>query len=734
MSSKIARPNSIQSMTRTVSLTTDPFVCHRVSSPIKRPSDSTIKVGQKVYVSSLSLAGTVNGLFVMASKVKVIEQAKPTRSISRSPTMPLKPTKSTKAPTMKSTKSTAITLKSTKSTATPLKSTRSSVTTLKSTKSTATPHIHRSSRPTASPKSTKSAVTVGTLKSTKSTAISGTLRSAVASKPTKSTAVLRTSSSVAPRPKSTPPEPRQTKSPNARPTIHRAQSSSPQRNESPAPKMVRSQTEPEDMVANLLSAKESYALQVQEKNREIVSLKHALETSQTLQHRLARETEAAHARASLTVQTEQHVDRLEQRVQGLLNERAETQQRHGLEKREWVAYGDQLKKQLADRDHALATAEKEYATLCIANEDLIRSYERAIAELRDQQLSERTAWEARQGALQTLIDNLRQERFWPAEIQDEAPNPHQRLEAQLELTTQELDRERESIQRMVMDHNQLKQEIKRLREVSSSSHQECERFKSMLEKEVEARRRLMEENDMALETKSRLEEENEQIRLSHGKTQHDLAEMLKRLAAVDRKNQGANDASLMAQLREENEKLLETQKHLEQECMSLMDELVVLGNSESKGIEPWNREIEQLKTQVSRERKRYEDMEQALELKLERLNKELVDLESLVENKVFNETELEERLETERNRVRQLEVRVKEAERIVMIPTPTSPTYPLTEIYCEICEVSGHDLMLCTMLNDLSVGQSKSRNSYCVNCDVFDTHPTEQCPNQDETF
>lgn len=504
--------------------------------------------------------------------------------------------------------------------------------------------------------------------------------------------------------------------------------------------MVRSQTNPDDMITSLLSAKESYAIQVKEKTSEIDQLRRALQDSQASQTRMARETEQANARASLSISLQAQVDRLEQRIQCLVKEGEELKRVHYLETRDQAAYLDQLGKQLADRDHALATVEKDYAQMRQVNLDTVRSCEARLLEIKKEREIERGQWESRLGGLQGLVERLRQERFVP-EVQDDSVNQHQRLETQLDLTTQELDREREKMERMAMEMGQLKEELKRLHVLSNASDIEYQQLKNLLEKEVEEKRQMMEEMGAALEAQNRLEEENESIRLSHGKAQHDLAELLKRLAAMDKKNnQGTGEDTLIANLREENERLLEAQKQSEQECMRLMDELLTLGHTKNKEV-PWNRELEHLRAQVSRERKRYEDMEWTLEQKIERLNKELVDLESLVENKVFNETELEERLESERKRVGMLEIRLKETERQIMIPTPTSPVYQLKlnqptvrNSYCEICEVYGHDLMLCTALNDLSIGQPEETKFYCLNCDVFDTHSTEQCPNQDETF
>ncbi|KAG1101811.1 hypothetical protein G6F42_017452 [Rhizopus arrhizus] len=176
--------------------------------------------------------------------------------------------------------------------------------------------------------------------------------------------------------------------------------------------------------------------------------------------------------------------------------------------------------------------------------------------------------------------------------------------------------------------------------------------------------------------------------------------------------------------------------------MRLMDELLAIEKVESGATQEVNddrmyqREIEQLKLQVNREVKKYQDLEQSKEAKIHKLYKELSDLESLVENKVFNETELEEAIECEKRKVRMLEGRLREEEeknRRLPIHAPLSPTSPqyslfnrqhhqqkrsstgsfslmtstsmdtvsdhgnlLESAYCEICDEYGHEVMTCS--------------------------------------
>jgi hypothetical protein len=179
-----------------------------------------------------------------------------------------------------------------------------------------------------------------------------------------------------------------------------------------------------------------------------------------------------------------------------------------------------------------------------------------------------------------------------------------------------------------------------------------------------------------------------------------------------------------------------------------MDELLAIekigsdvgGNSTSDRSQMYRREIEQLKLQVSRETKQFNDLLNSKDAKYDQLSKELADLESLVESKVFNETELEEALENEKRKVRALELKLHEEEeknknlvnkhqQQYAPMSPTSPQYPvfqgqqyqpkrsstgsfslmtsssfdtisdhgnlLENVYCEICEEYGHDVITC---------------------------------------
>ncbi|EPB81853.1 hypothetical protein HMPREF1544_11402 [Mucor circinelloides 1006PhL] len=537
----------------------------------------------------------------------------------------------------------------------------------------------------------------------------------------------------------------------------------------------------------LVSAKESYAVRVQEKDDEIVRLKRLLDSSSQATHELAKitsERDAAVSRASMSEAMEkQHskvIERLDLRVRSLQKQLETQQQRHEAQQRDHAAQMDQIRKQLTERDEAAAIVERECSELRRDHVKMIEAFEATIEQRTREHTTAMTNKDAHIAKLQMMVNDLMYPSTASPVVEDDSTR--HRLEAQLELTTSELDKERELIKSQTLEISHLKDEIKRLHRVSVCSSSDFYQLRAELEHEIEDKRRIMEEADAALEVQTRLEEENERIKLTNEKTQRDLADVLRKLATSEKERGSADLLAKYSQLEAENERLSLQQRQTEHECMRLMDELLAIEKVESGATQEVNddrmyqREIEQLKLQVNREVKKYQDLEQSKEAKIHKLYKELSDLESLVENKVFNETELEEAIECEKRKVRMLEGRLREEEeknRRLPIHAPLSPTSPqyslfnrqhhqqkrsstgsfslmtstsmdtvsdhgnlLESAYCEICDEYGHEVMTCSAYKQNTVMDDYgSRSSYyCVNCDVFDTHPTEDCPNQDETF
>ncbi|KAL7321282.1 hypothetical protein PS15m_001068 [Mucor circinelloides] len=537
----------------------------------------------------------------------------------------------------------------------------------------------------------------------------------------------------------------------------------------------------------LVSAKESYAVRVQEKDDEIVRLKRLLDSSSQATHELAKitsERDAAVSRASMSEAMEkQHskvIERLDLRVRSLQQQLETQQQGHEAQQRDHAAQMDQIRKQLTERDEAAAIVERECSEIRRDHVKTIQAFEATIEQRAREHTTAMTNKDAHIAKLQTMVNDLMYPSTASPVVEDDSTR--RRLEAQLELTTSELDKERELIKSQTLEISHLKDEIKRLHRASVCSSSDFYQLRAELEYEIEDKRRIMEEANAALEVQTRLEEENERIKLTNEKTQRDLADVLRKLATTEKERGSADLLAKYSQLEAENERLSLQQRQTEHECMRLMDELLAIEKVESGATQEANddrmyqREIEQLKLQVNREVKKYQDLEQSKEAKIHKLYKELSDLESLVENKVFNETELEEAIECEKRKVRMLEGRLREEEeknRRLPIHAPLSPTSPqyslfnrqhhqqkrsstgsfslmtstsmdtvsdhgnlLESAYCEICDEYGHEVMTCSAYKQNTVMDVYgSRSSYyCVNCDVFDTHPTEDCPNQDETF
>ncbi|GAN02358.1 hypothetical protein MAM1_0021c01801 [Mucor ambiguus] len=752
------------------------------------------------------------GLFVLATKVMALEDSQKKKIVPHiSKTTAIATTKkshssSTSTSTANKRKSMIVTSSTTTSTST------TTTTNATSRSTSSTPKRHRSATTTVAPlNSSKSARTLPTTRSSKAPLPTRSTPSGATKKMSTSTRTnkpaLKKSSSMS------------TSSTDCHHHHHRSSQQQQQQQQEQQQKRLSADVELERMHAlleksrqekralsqqmdsqeaaweRLVSAKESYAVRVQEKDDEIARLKRLLDNSSQATHELAKmtsERDAALSRASMSEAMEkQHskvIERLDLRVRTLQQQLEAQQQHHEAVQRDHAAQMDQVRKQLTERDEAAALVERECSELRLGHVKTIRAFETTIEQREREYTTTVANKDTHIDKLQLMINDL----MYPSTASPiaEDDSTRRRLEAQLELTTSELDKERKLIKAQILEISHLKDEIKRLHRVSVCSSSEFYQLRSELEHEIEDKRRIMEEANAALEVQARLEEENERIKLTNEKTQRDLADVLRKLATTEKERGSADLLAKCSQLEAETERLMSEKKQTEHECMRLMDELLAIEKVESSATQDvpdddkmYRREIEQLKLQVNREVRKYQDLEQSKEAKIHKLYKELSDLESLVENKVFNETELEEAIESEKRKVRMLEGRLREEEeknRRLPIHAPLSPTSPqyslfnrqhyhhhqqkrsstgsfslmtstsmdtvsdhgnlLESVYCEICEEYGHEVMACnaykqkTILDEGDDHYDSQSSYYCVNCDVFDTHPTEECPNQDETF
>ncbi|KAG2186122.1 hypothetical protein INT43_002560 [Umbelopsis isabellina] len=259
-------------------------------------------------------------------------------------------------------------------------------------------------------------------------------------------------------------------------------------------------------------------------------------------------------------------------------------------------------------------------------------------------------------------------------------------------------------------------------------------------------------------------------------------------------------------LNAEYEKLLDAHKSVENECLKLMDEVERLhseglvgldvkinGESDdneldSQGKNAGDPKIKLLQSQLAEKQtqvdrllvqhsaqlrevqQKLSDLDRNKQREIHALNKDIAELESLIESKIFKEADLEEAIELERKTVKRLREELndfksqhrdssykphsngKMPERKApssAAPAPSSPAPVPTStksckenLYCEICEKHGHDIISCTaLLSEADYAAEAKRDNtssnerpYCENCEEYGLHATENCPNGDETF
>ncbi|KAG0251018.1 hypothetical protein BG011_007901 [Mortierella polycephala] len=194
-------------------------------------------------------------------------------------------------------------------------------------------------------------------------------------------------------------------------------------------------------------------------------------------------------------------------------------------------------------------------------------------------------------------------------------------------------------------------------------------------------------------------------------------------------------------------------------------------------------------------RQRYVELDRSKSYEVSQLNKELTELESLIESKIFHEADLEEEVQRKQKLIDRLQYEVADlksqllqiangANGSVYLNTsrsslsinsqhsmhrPTSAatsrmSFPETRLamdkagqdsqapFCEICEVEGHDIITCSAAfgtngsaNMAPLSRSSFSNTpvpseiedgrpYCENCEEFGQHYTDECPNESLTY
>ncbi|GAA5808302.1 hypothetical protein MFLAVUS_001692 [Mucor flavus] len=266
--------------------------------------------------------------------------------------------------------------------------------------------------------------------------------------------------------------------------------------------------------------------------------------------------------------------------------------------------------------------------------------------------------------------------------------------------------------------------------------------------------------------------EVETFRSEIEKLQAQNAMLVKQKEQAEQANQDLSQYQhLIATLKTENKKLSkghakleEVHKQTETECLKLMEEVEKLHGQVSQDdatkmilsgdlaqdekiasiLLQNQKKLEKLvvehATELRKTKEKGDSTEKEQKRQISMLNRDVSELESLIESKIFKEADLEEALEKERKQVKKLMLEIQDAKEDRKVYSPTTP--PATKksessstgstSYCEICEISGHDLISCKAV---SIDKhTELERPYCENCEEFGLHFTNKCPNQNETF
>ncbi|KAG0330039.1 CAP-Gly domain-containing linker protein 4 [Dissophora globulifera] len=197
-------------------------------------------------------------------------------------------------------------------------------------------------------------------------------------------------------------------------------------------------------------------------------------------------------------------------------------------------------------------------------------------------------------------------------------------------------------------------------------------------------------------------------------------------------------------------------------------------------------------------RQRYVELDRSKAWEISQLNKELTELESLIESKIFHEADLEEEVQEKQKQIDRLKQEIAELKTqlskimsgshgsIADLP-PNGLSFSPSDrrltsdklfsgmngvsnllvsdrartvtngtdktMFCEICEVEGHDIVTCaavfgggktdgvssvsvpsTLTPLFSEKELEDTRPYCENCEEYGVHYTDECPDESVTY
>ncbi|CCA68518.1 related to 40S ribosomal protein S18-Coprinopsis cinerea [Serendipita indica DSM 11827] len=206
----------------------------------------------------------------------------------------------------------------------------------------------------------------------------------------------------------------------------------------------------------------------------------------------------------------------------------------------------------------------------------------------------------------------------------------------------------------------------------------------------------------------------------------------------------------------ETEDLKEAVKTLEQAIddsiqreEQMLKEEQEAGGSGGGDSESLQRSVREARLEVDQLRKKLADAEKKSAKTISELNKEVADLESLVEAKIYREDDLEREIERLKDKLQRAQSKSSKSSggdylssksmsrsSHTRSSTVTQQTVSKQEeepanLKCDVCEQSGHDIFNCPILKDDSTPAADE--PYCVDCDSHG-HSTVDCPHAHDVF
>ncbi|KAJ6557190.1 hypothetical protein B0H10DRAFT_2121012 [Mycena sp. CBHHK59/15] len=202
-------------------------------------------------------------------------------------------------------------------------------------------------------------------------------------------------------------------------------------------------------------------------------------------------------------------------------------------------------------------------------------------------------------------------------------------------------------------------------------------------------------------------------------------------------------------LESENQLLLSEAEQLRQEVQileenldnSLTREEDALDETTPADVASLQRKLKEQKVKLEMEieqlRKRLADSEMKSNRVSHDLNKEISELEALIESKIYREDELEQELERTKEKLLRQRKSSKGSSEVESsrrrAGSVASATSSSGELVCEICEQPGHDIFSCALLKEGGTSPTSTTEVFCEDCESHG-HVAADCPHSLDVF